>query len=265
MHPWISQHCNVPKEKARHLFIFFCFFPFIHWWVYHLLSSSTSPFYLETDHHDTLPELTKGMAEGSKLLGEILSILLMVLSIGGNDLIVGKYFKTWIHMQVEALLCVPSWSHILSWFSCRWNFIDNWWGWILGQTAQNVSGKRGNFSSPSSSLHIHSCNLGSLWHTPWCLQSVLFILHWGIPPAEATLLLHSILSLNVLKQSTAWHPTVCESEITMLLPLLLCDASVKILIPPCVLVILTWLSATQYHTILDDVLEVAAHVGQNTT
>lgn len=56
------------------------------------------------------------MAEGSKLLGETLRILLVVLGIGGNDLIVGKYFKAWIHMQMEALLRVPSWSHILSWF-----------------------------------------------------------------------------------------------------------------------------------------------------
>ena len=58
---------------------------------------------------------------------------------------------------------------------------------------------------------------------------------------------------------------MCESEIKMLFPLLLCDTNVKIPIPPCGLVILTWSSATQYHIILDDVLEAAAHVGQKTT
>jgi len=44
--------------------------------------------------------------------------------------------------------------------------------------------------------------------------------------------------------------------------LLPCNTSVKIFILSCVLVILTWSSATQHYIILDNVLEAVAHMGQ---
>lgn len=53
-----------------------------------------------------MQDLIKFVAEGSKLLGEILRILSMVLGIGGNNLIVGKDWKFQTYMQVEVLLCL---------------------------------------------------------------------------------------------------------------------------------------------------------------
>jgi len=94
--------------------------------VYQLLSSSTSPFFFETDHHDTLPELRNVVDEGSKLLGEILRTPLMAQVMGGNNLIVTKHFKAWTYIQVEVLLHIPSGSSMLS-CPCREDFIDSCW------------------------------------------------------------------------------------------------------------------------------------------
>lgn len=92
-------------------------------------------------------ELLKVVAEGSKL-GKVLRIPLMVPGTGGRKLIFRKDFKALTHMQGEALLCVPSGYFNLPCFSCKWDFADNSWAWILGQFAQNGSGKRENFSPP---------------------------------------------------------------------------------------------------------------------
>lgn len=175
----------------------------------------------------------------------------MVPSTRGSKLIVRKDFKALTNVQVEAQFCVPSGYCILSCFSCSWDFADNSWVWILGQSAQNAFGKRENLSPPphfcTSTPTV--CALSHI-HLGVCSQ-FLFFLQWGTSPTEVSLSLHSILSLNILKRSTVWHPTVCESEVKMLFPLPLCDTKIEILIHPCGLVILTWSSATQYFFILD--------------
>lgn len=79
-------------------------------------------FIFEADSSNTPPELMECVDGGSKPLGEILRIPLMVPGIEMN-----------------------------------------YWGWVLGQAAQNASGNKGK-SSPSSSPHTHSC-LDSLTYT----------------------------------------------------------------------------------------------------
>lgn len=193
-------------------------------------------------------ELLKVVAEESKL-GK-LRMPLMVPGTWGSKLIVRKDFKALTHMQVEALPCVPSGYSILSCFSCRWDFPDNSWAWILGQSAQNASGKRENLSPPP-----HFCtSTPTVWalfhiHLGVCSE-FLFLLHWGTSPTEGSLSLHSILSLHILKRSTVSHPTVCESEVKMLFPFPLCDTKLEILIHPSGFYIVTWSSATQYFFIL---------------
>lgn len=216
-------------------------------YIYFLLQHLS--FFSKTNHHGTVQGCQKlWLKEAS--WGKVLRVPLLVPGTGGSKLIVRKDFRSVIHMQVGALLRVPSGYSILSCFSCRWDFIDNTWAWILGQAAQNEE-KRENLSPLP-----HFCtSTPIIWalshlHLGACSQ-FLFLLHWGTCPTEVSLLLHSILSLNILKRSTAWQPAVCESEIKMLFPFPLCDPKLEILICLCGLFILTWSSATQYFFILD--------------
>lgn len=92
----------------------------------HIFSSSTSLFFSETNHHGTVQGCQKlWLKEAS--WGKVLRVPLLVPGTGGSKLIVRKDFKAVTHMQVGALLRVPSGYSILSCFSCRWDLIDNTW------------------------------------------------------------------------------------------------------------------------------------------
>lgn len=128
-------------------------------------------------------ELLKVVAEESKL-GK-LRMPLMVPGTWGSKPIVRKDFKALTHASGGTALC-PFWVFHPSLFLLQVGF--SWQQLSLNPwtiCTKCIWEERKPLSS-SSFLHIHTHSLGSLSHTPWCLQwvfippSLRHISHWGI-------------------------------------------------------------------------------------